>query len=309
MNHLTTSNLFPSYLDWKKINMASRTDYNNPKSSESLGLPYHYEMVSDHTRVAPFKEAILQTCQGKRVLESGAGSAILSILAARAGATKVYAVEMDDAIAVIARKNILESGYSDVITLIIKDLKDITLDDLDGKKVDVAIAENLSTWQVTEPQIQLMNHINRLLIHPKGDRIPNTIFNEIELAHSQYIFEGIEIRTYYFEFTGVHSSQIKSAKYLFREIDLNQISETKIEQKIILKVNSDGIVNSIRLTSPLQVGNGIFFSSSDSLMPPVVFPLDEDLQVKAKDLIEVHIKYKNNTSWEKFSCSAKIVRS
>ena len=289
--------------------MASRTEYNNPKSSESLGLPYHYEMVSDYTRVTPFKEAILQACKGKRVLESGAGTAILSILAARAGATKVYAVEVDETIAAFAQKNILESGYSDVITLIIKDLKDITLADLDDEKVDIAIAENLSTWQVTEPQIQLMNHINNFLIHPQGDRIPNKIFNNIELAHSQYTFEGIEIRTYYFEFTGVRPSQIKSAKHLFREIDLNQIYNTQIDQKIILKVQSDGIVNSIRLTSPLQVGNGIFFSSSDSLMPPVVYPLPKDLLVKAGDLVEIHIKYSNNTAWEQFSCSAQIVHS
>ncbi|KKR63874.1 MAG: hypothetical protein UU04_C0010G0031 [Candidatus Uhrbacteria bacterium GW2011_GWC2_40_450] len=27
--------------------MTSRIQYNNPKSSEALGLPYHYEMVSD----------------------------------------------------------------------------------------------------------------------------------------------------------------------------------------------------------------------------------------------------------------------
>jgi len=287
--------------------MSSRTEYNNPKSSESLGLPYHYEMVSDHTRVIPFKKAIFQACTGKRVLESGAGSAVLSILAAKAGATKVYAVEVDKTIASIAQKNIQKSGFSNTITLIVKDLKDITLDDLDGAKVDVVIAENLSTWQVTEPQIQLMNHINKHLIITEGHRIPEKIFNNIELPHSKYSFEGIEIRTYFFEFSGVQCSQVKSDKYCFQEIDLSQFKDPKIKQKLILKVQSDGIINSIRLTSPLQVGDGIFFSSSDSLMPPVVFPLPEDLQVKAGDHIEVRIDYINNTSWEQFSCSARIV--
>jgi len=287
----------------------SRTSYNNPKSSESLGLPYHYEMVSDSTRVTPFKAVIGQVCKGKRVLESGAGSAILSILAARAGATKVYAIEIDETIAEFAQKNIQESGFSDIITLIIKDLKDITLDDLDGEKVDIAIAENLSTWQVTEPQIQLMNHINQHLIKTNGQRIPQKITNYIELAQSQYTFEGIDIRTYFFEFTGVHKSEIRSDKYLFQEIDLSQINNPLISKKIILKSNTDGVVNSIRLTSPIQVGDDILFSSSDSLMPPVVFPLPDDLMVQKGDDIEVTVTYKNNTSWEHFSCSAKLIKN
>ncbi len=287
--------------------MTSRTQYNNPKSSESLGLPYHYEMVSDPTRVTPFKQAIFQTCNGKRVLESGTGTAILSILAARAGAKKVYAIEIDEAVAQFAQKNIEESGFSDIITLIIKDLKDVTLDDLDGEKVDVAIAENLSTWQVTEPQIQVMNHINQHLIHPTGQQIPQRIFNNIQLAQTQYTFEGINIRTYFFEFTGVRPSEIMSDKYLFQEIDLAQIIDPKKEKKIRLQANRDGIINSIRLTSPLQVGDNISFDSSDSLMPPVVFPLPKDLRVQKGDYVEVSIKYVNNTSWEQFSCQARII--
>ena len=66
--------------------MTSRIEYNNPAGSNTLGLPYHYEMVSDAKRVVPFKQAIQKVSKGKRVLESGCGSAILSILAARAGA-------------------------------------------------------------------------------------------------------------------------------------------------------------------------------------------------------------------------------
>ena len=165
----------------------SRIKYNNPESSEALGLPYHYEMVSDQKRVEPFKEAIFATCKGKRVLESGAGSAILSILAAKAGATKVYAVEIDSEIAKHAKKNIQISGYQEVITLIEGDVKSITLADIDNRKIDVVIAENLSTWQVTEPQIQLMNHINQVLVKEKFIPLPQRIFNNIELKTNKSV--------------------------------------------------------------------------------------------------------------------------
>ena len=72
--------------------MTSRIDYNNPVSSGKLGLPYHHEMVSDTKRVTPFKLAIQATCKDKRVFESGIGSGIMSILAAKSGAKKVYAL-------------------------------------------------------------------------------------------------------------------------------------------------------------------------------------------------------------------------
>ena len=86
--------------------MASRIHYNNPNNKDVLDLAYHYELLSDTKRVTALKRSIEKACPDKRVLESGAGSAILSILAVKAGANKVYAVEKDPAIFRFARENI-----------------------------------------------------------------------------------------------------------------------------------------------------------------------------------------------------------
>ncbi len=287
--------------------MASRIQYNNPQSSEALGLPYHYEMVSDPRRVGPFKEAILRTCKGKRVLESGAGSAILSILAAKAGAKKVYAVEIDHDIARHARKNIRKSGFENIITLIVADVKSITLADIDHEKIDVVIAENLSTWQVTEPQIQIMNHISQVLAKADFIPLPQRIFNNIELGFAQYTFEGIEIRTHFFEFTGVPKCTIFSEKKLFVEIDLAQKNKTSYTQTIQLLAQKTGVINCVRLTSPLQVFEDVLFDSSDSLMPPVVVPFSSDISVEKGDRVNVMISYRQNTNWDGFSCEARVM--
>lgn len=288
--------------------MTSRIQYNNPKSSEALGLPYHYEIVSDKKRVTPFRKSIFATCKGKKVLESGTGSAILSILAAKAGAKKIYAVEIDREVAKFARKNIKKAGYQNIITLIESDVKKVNLKDIDNEKVDVVIAENLSTWQVTEPQIQIMNHINNFLAKKNSVVLPAKIFNYIELAQSQYRFENvIDLRTHYFEFTGIRKSKILSTKKLFEEIDLTKQNSPIVNKKIRIKVNSDGVLNGVRLTSPLQVYGEINFDSSDSLMPPVVFPIQQDIQVSKNDIIQLSIKYKHNTNWEVFDCMAKKI--
>src|SRR3989344_813964 len=281
--------------------MTSRIEYNNPAGNNKLGLSYHYEMISDSLRVTPFKMAILKACPQKRVLESGAGSGILSIIAAKAGAAHVYATEIDSNVAKFAQHNIDKNGLAEKITIIKKDTKKLTLKDIGGEKVDVAIAENLSTWEVNEPQISVMNHINKSLIKENGIRIPEMIYNSIELAYSQFSFEdAIELRTYFFQFTGIVAPKILSDKMVFSKIDLAIINPVSVDASIEIPASQDGVVNSIRLTSPLKVLGDITFGQSDSLMPPVVFPLSSDKKVKKGDMVKVHISYKYHTDWSAF---------
>jgi predicted RNA methylase len=50
-------------------------------------------MTADSVRMRSFKEAIDASCSGKVVIDVGAGTGILSIMAAKAGALQVYAIE------------------------------------------------------------------------------------------------------------------------------------------------------------------------------------------------------------------------
>src|SRR5215813_10802640 len=101
--------------------MTSRIAYNNPQPDGALGLPYHYELLADRRRVAPLRRAVERVAAGRRVLESGAGSGILSILAARAGARRVYAFERDPAVARFLRQNVERAGCSGVVKIVEKD--------------------------------------------------------------------------------------------------------------------------------------------------------------------------------------------
>ncbi len=289
--------------------MTSRIDYNNPVSSGKLGLPYHYEMVSDSKRVTPFKLAIQATCKDKRVFESGIGSGIMSILAAKAGAKKVYATEIDSDIADFAQENINKNGFQNVIKILRKDTRNVSIEDIEGEKVDVAIAENLSTWEVNEPEIAVFNHINENLLKADGVRIPEIIYNYFELANSQYIFEdSVELRTYYFQFTGIPSPEILSDKTLFSEIDLRKTNLKKTEKSVVVKILKSGVLNSLRLTSPLKVFSDIAFDSSDSLMPPVIIPLKKDIEVKVGNKVKLDIKYNFENGWNNFKCEATLVQ-
>jgi len=290
--------------------MSSRVFYNNPNKDDVLCLSYHYELLCDQKRVGPIKKSILQTCKNQRVLESGTGTGILSILAANAGATRVYAVEKDPCVAAIARINFAKHSCNERIVLVEKDTRNVSLADLDCEKVDVVIAENLSTWQVTEPQIPVMNHITSFLVKKSGIIIPARIYNYLELAHSCYTFEEIvELRMHYFQFSGICGPELLSNRALFCEIDLNRINPTRIHGSLQVRVEKEGILNSLRLTSPLLIHGDITFDSSDSLMPPVVVPLVCDLPVKKNDLVEITVEYITPSRWEDMKCQARIISS
>ncbi len=285
--------------------MTSRIAYNNPDSNGALGLPYHYEMLADRRRLDPLRRAIQLVAQGKRVLESGAGSGVLSLLAARAGARQVYAVERDPAIARFLRRNVENAPCGGLIRVLERDTRDVTLADLDGEPVDVVISEHLSTWQVTEPQTSVINHVNRHLAGESAVWIPGCAFNRVELASSQYRFEDVvELRVHYFGFTGIRQPEVLSEPALFQEVDFRLINETAIDHEIEVVANRDGVLNSLRLTSPLRVFDGIVFDSSDSLMPPVIVPLERDLEIVAGDVVLVRFRYRCETDWNRVHCEA-----
>jgi len=116
-------------------------------------LPIHEAMLKDKVRSLAYKDAIFENkkdFEGKVVLDVGAGTGekhelsnflmlfqgFLSILAAKAGAKKVYAVEGGE-ITKIASKIIQENGLDDVITVIRGKIEEVEL----PEKVDLIISE------------------------------------------------------------------------------------------------------------------------------------------------------------------------
>lgn len=74
-------------------------------------------MIQDSARTEAYKNAILSNrslFNGKTVLDVGAGTGILSVFCAQAGASKVYAVEASRT-AEVARQLIDENHFSEII--------------------------------------------------------------------------------------------------------------------------------------------------------------------------------------------------
>src|SRR5664279_4869594 len=97
----------------------------------------HRTMIRDQVRTEAFRRAIDSVVSpGDIVLDVGAGSGILSLFAARAGAARVYAVEQTS-IAVLAQQLAAANGVAEIVQVIQGDILDVE----PPERVDVLVSE------------------------------------------------------------------------------------------------------------------------------------------------------------------------
>lgn len=134
-------------------------------------LAIHRWMLRDKVRNEAYKRALFALVKpGDVVLDVGAGSGILSIFAAQAGARKVYAVERTG-ITRLARKMIEANGLSDHITLLESDLEDVDL----PEKVNVIVSEWMGGLGVDENMLPPVVMARNRFLAPGGKMVPGKV--------------------------------------------------------------------------------------------------------------------------------------
>ncbi|KAI1816644.1 S-adenosyl-L-methionine-dependent methyltransferase [Poronia punctata] len=104
------------------------------------GVDIHETMLKDTVRTEAYRDFIYNNKHlfaGKTVLDIGCGTGILSMFCARAGASRVFAVDASDII-LKARSNIYHAGLSDVITTLHGKMEEVSLP---VDKVDIIVSE------------------------------------------------------------------------------------------------------------------------------------------------------------------------
>lgn len=128
-------------------------------------------MLRDLVRGDVFREALKQVIHPESVvLDIGAGTGILSLFAAQAGARKVYAVERTS-IVDLARKIIQVNGYEEKIELIQADAQNLNLPEM----VDVIVSEWLGPFGVDENFLPPVLEARDRWLKPNGFLLPDSV--------------------------------------------------------------------------------------------------------------------------------------
>ncbi len=134
-------------------------------------LLIHKHMLSDHVRTRAFCAAIAGCVnKGIVVIDLGAGTGILALAAARAGARKIWAIERKE-IAKVAKKVVDDNGYGQVISVLQSDSREVEL----NEKADLLVSEFLGVYVFQESMLKDFIDVRDRLLKKGGILIPEAI--------------------------------------------------------------------------------------------------------------------------------------
>lgn len=111
----------------------------------------HVRLLSDASRNRAMIDTVVHHSPHRRVLEVGCGTGLLSCIAARAGAKRVYAVEATD-MYYVARDLVRRNGLQDIVEVIPGMIEDVP-----AQPVDFAFSELLHADPFTEGVVGASN--------------------------------------------------------------------------------------------------------------------------------------------------------
>ncbi len=183
---------FDKILPALKDNSFWEVDYLE-NSKWGLSLMDAYRCLLDVHRTIQIMGGINETmrnlrAQGKEdivAIDAGTGTGIFAIYLAALGCKKVYALELNQETADIAKKFIDRSGCGNTIEVVVGDATQIDIPELREKPADILMSENLSGGLFAEPQFQIIRHLSRFL-SPNAPIVPYSVELSASLAKGDW---------------------------------------------------------------------------------------------------------------------------
>jgi len=216
------------------------------------------------------------------VVDVGAGSGILSLFAASAGASRVIAVELDPLLARTLRSTVQANGFDEIVEVVEGDIMSSHL----PKDVDVVIAEIIDTGLMDEMQIPALLALRRAgVIGSRAQVLPRRYTTSIQLVETSNDYYGFRIFAPKHEWAfyrhgdhsnwhqtdlAVRSEQVVISTLDFVESDLNPV----VRSDVRLWVDPGAHVNAIRISASAVLVDGIEVGECNSLNGDKILPIE-----------------------------------
>lgn len=250
--------------------------------------PYEINLcLYDRERTNKFSQAIKKVVKkGDVVVDAGSGTGILGLLAAKAGASKVYCIEIQPRFAEIIRKNAKINKLSGKIVALRRDASKIKI----PEKVDVVMCELLSTGLFFEPETEIMNHLRGYL--KKGGRmIPERCDSWIQIVKAQKSMYSLHL-DYDSRSEKLHDIGLTD-KVHFDELSFSKKREPLVvDTRAVLTCRKNGEANAVRITSKAKLCDGVYTKQSRFLFNPLIIYLKKPAKLRKGKKYEVHIRYR-----------------
>jgi protein arginine N-methyltransferase 1 len=232
-------------------------------------------MIDDEARMAAFRKALTSTIRPDSVvLDLGAGTGIMALLACRYGAQRVYALDPSDALQV-ARETAVKNGLSDRIVCIQQRSPMVEL----PERVDLIVEDMRGVLPWCATHISDLIDARARFLKPGGQIIPrrDTVFCAISMAEEQYRDrlvpwqqqpEDLDLSpaARYVEnaFTGVRLKprQLLSTPVAWTAIDYQSVSSSNARGEFTLKARRTGAAHGLLLWFETELLPGITIANA-----------------------------------------------
>ena len=156
---------------------------------------WHIPMMNDDPRNQAYKKALETTItEDTQVLEIGAGSGLLAMIAAQSGTNKkITTCEMTPVIASVAKEILELNGFGNSVEVIAKASKDISIGEDLTDKADLIVSEVISNEFLGEGVLDTVEDAKKRLLAPGGRMIPESGCIMINLVGGEAIGKKLYI--------------------------------------------------------------------------------------------------------------------
>jgi SAM-dependent methyltransferase len=260
------------------------------------------QCMADEERTRAFDRALRELVKpGMRVLDVGTGSGVLAMMAARAGARSVLAVELDPLVAEAARRNIEENKLQHIVSVVERDASEWTLP-LNERPYDLVVMELLTTGMIDEAQVAASNnlHKNRLVNH-ETIFVPGRVDTYVQLGAMDFSVCGFEmkmVRHLWVPFPDRERYAPVSDTCLLSRESFNCLIQPTVDQTVTLSVAESGVVNCVCFSSETFLSTSVRVWDSLAMNAPVVVPI-EPLQVEKNSVVKLRVRYEYGAGFGK----------
>ena len=249
-------------------------------------------LLGQRSRLDKFRQAIQKVVkEGDYVVDIGTGSGVLAIIAAKAGAGRVTAVEVNPESLRYAK----EAAQMNEVDHIIEFFEGNFSDFKPREKADIVICEMLSSMMLVEQQIPASFYASKNIVKPEGKIIPQevtvyTVPVECRDIWERFQYEELRFPRVVQTATPDPSKDLADMQVLVT-FDLSNLkSDSSIDRTLRFTTVENGTIHGLVGVFESKLYEDVQLEMNDG-WKQLFIPLEQPIEVSVGDVFSIRISY------------------